>query len=267
MKGRKGFTLIELLVVIAIIAVLAAILFPVFARARKAAQNSTCQSNLSQIGRALKMYLSEWHDCYPTNRPTGGANLAYTVELSTPGQLDAGNQPLRFQYGVNWVEALFPYVEAANKDAASAWLCPAASNKGEKPGGNWNTTSLVSYTFNYNLIEQPEGVVKTAANLMVSRELDRKVNSVLRPANLSMDSSAKPDTAFLGTADNYVTPNVTNPYQHNQGSNLLFADSHVKFYATDMMPKDCTWDATDSQWYNFANTGDGKKDKSIAVSP
>ena len=70
MKGRKGFTLIELLVVIAIVAVLAAILFPVFARARKAAQNATCQSNMSQIGRALKMYLSEWHDAYPAQRNT-----------------------------------------------------------------------------------------------------------------------------------------------------------------------------------------------------
>ena len=56
MKGRRGFTLIELLVVITIIAVLAAILFPVFAKAKDAARTSTCTSNLKQIGNAFKMY-------------------------------------------------------------------------------------------------------------------------------------------------------------------------------------------------------------------
>lgn len=266
MRRRRGFTLIELLVVIAIIAVLAAILFPVFARARKAAQNSTCQSNMSQIGRALKMYLSEWHDTYPTNRLKSGS-FANTVELTPAGLLDSSNQPLRFVYGVNWVEALYPYVESVSKDNSGAWLCPAASNKGEKPGGQWSLTSYVSYTFNYNMIEQPEGIIKTASNLMISREIDRKVNSVLRPTNQSTDSSAKPDTPFLGTIDNYVSPSATNPLQHNAGSNILFADSHVKTYATDMMPKDCQWDSNDSEWYNFANTGDSRRDKTIAVSP
>ena len=67
MKDRRGFTLIELLVVIAIIAILAAILFPVFAKARRNAQTSNCASNMTQIGRAIKMYLSDWEDTYPTN--------------------------------------------------------------------------------------------------------------------------------------------------------------------------------------------------------
>ncbi|HEY3265970.1 MAG TPA: prepilin-type N-terminal cleavage/methylation domain-containing protein [Armatimonadota bacterium] len=56
MKGRKGFTLIELLVVIAIIAILAAILFPVFAKARNRAKQTTCISNLKQLGTAISMY-------------------------------------------------------------------------------------------------------------------------------------------------------------------------------------------------------------------
>ena len=54
-RSRKGFTLIELLVVIAIIAILAAILFPVFARARENARKSNCQSNLKQFGTAFQM--------------------------------------------------------------------------------------------------------------------------------------------------------------------------------------------------------------------
>ena len=55
LASRKGFTLIELLVVIAIIAILAAILFPVFARARENARKSTCQSNLKQLGMGILM--------------------------------------------------------------------------------------------------------------------------------------------------------------------------------------------------------------------
>ncbi len=62
---RKGFTLIELLVVIAIIAILAAILFPVFSRAREKARISSCQSNLKQWALAMKMYVSDWDERYP----------------------------------------------------------------------------------------------------------------------------------------------------------------------------------------------------------
>ena len=65
MTGRKGFTLIELLVVIAIIAILAAILFPVFARAREKARAAQCMSNLKQLGLAIEMYSSDYDDRYP----------------------------------------------------------------------------------------------------------------------------------------------------------------------------------------------------------
>lgn len=63
--ARKGFTLVELLVVISIIAVLAAILFPVFASARGKARQTQCMSNLRQAGMALSMYVSDWDDTYP----------------------------------------------------------------------------------------------------------------------------------------------------------------------------------------------------------
>jgi prepilin-type N-terminal cleavage/methylation domain-containing protein/prepilin-type processing-associated H-X9-DG protein len=65
MRRHSGFTLIELLVVIAIIAILAAILFPVFARAREKARQATCQSNLKQIGLAMEMYATDWEETYP----------------------------------------------------------------------------------------------------------------------------------------------------------------------------------------------------------
>jgi prepilin-type N-terminal cleavage/methylation domain-containing protein len=73
---RKGFTLIELLVVIAIIAILAAILFPVFARAKDAAKRSACLSNMRQIGVAFAMYQSDYDDRLPDRRD---------LKLSLPG--------------------------------------------------------------------------------------------------------------------------------------------------------------------------------------
>jgi prepilin-type N-terminal cleavage/methylation domain-containing protein/prepilin-type processing-associated H-X9-DG protein len=69
-RNRRGFTLIELLVVIAIIAILAAILFPVFAQAREAARKASCQSNLKQIGTAVAMYTQDYDGTYPFVRGT-----------------------------------------------------------------------------------------------------------------------------------------------------------------------------------------------------
>jgi len=70
---RAGFTLIELLVVIAIIAILASILFPVFARARSKARQSACMSNLRQLGTALAMYADDYDEMLPLWSLVGGA--------------------------------------------------------------------------------------------------------------------------------------------------------------------------------------------------
>lgn len=84
LRKRHGFTLIELLVVIAIIAILAAILFPVFARARENARKSTCQSNLKQLGVAFAMYRQDY-DQLGMPRDTGVApNRVYWTNLVSP---------------------------------------------------------------------------------------------------------------------------------------------------------------------------------------
>jgi len=87
---RTGFTLIELLVVIMIIAILAAILFPVFLRAKAAARGRTCASNLGQMGKAFNMYMDDWSAPVP---PGILGYVTWKQEDSPPG----------------WCEKLFPY--------------------------------------------------------------------------------------------------------------------------------------------------------------
>ena len=95
MKNRRGFTLIELLVVIAIIAILAAILFPVFARAREKARTASCQSNLKQVALATIMYSQDYDEymiaCYGADTlPGGGVSYSrrwYYQGDSNPGLL------------------------------------------------------------------------------------------------------------------------------------------------------------------------------------
>ncbi|MBM3498822.1 MAG: DUF1559 domain-containing protein [Armatimonadetes bacterium] len=85
-SASPGFTLIELLVVIAIIAILAAILFPVFARAREKARQAGCLSNVKQLSLAVLMYTQDYDETYPpaVMSPDGGATLYTGFDLALP---------------------------------------------------------------------------------------------------------------------------------------------------------------------------------------
>lgn len=122
LNRRFGFTLIELLVVIAIIAVLAAILFPIFARARQAARRTECASNLHQIGRALSAYASDFNGGFPKTdsqvvplNPWPERLSNYAPDMAAfrcPDDDDPAadpftrkwqwkNEPYRYSYGIN----------------------------------------------------------------------------------------------------------------------------------------------------------------------
>jgi prepilin-type N-terminal cleavage/methylation domain-containing protein/prepilin-type processing-associated H-X9-DG protein len=131
-RNREGFTLIELLVVIAIIAILAAILFPVFARARRAAMKTSCLNNLKQIGTAVNMYNNDWDDRYPL--VTGAGREIETVFRTTYGWTSTYyNLRTQSQTGeCRWFQNLVsPY--AKNK---RIFMCPAVSED-----GTWRTRS------------------------------------------------------------------------------------------------------------------------------
>src|SRR2546421_3197347 len=86
-RTRTGFTLIELLVVIAIIAILAAILFPVFAQAREKARTTSCLSNTKQIGLSIMMYAQDYDETYVNQNWPGGCDQAETGYWTwQPGQ-------------------------------------------------------------------------------------------------------------------------------------------------------------------------------------
>jgi prepilin-type N-terminal cleavage/methylation domain-containing protein len=82
-RGRGGFTLIELLVVIAIIAILAAILFPTFARARENARRTSCVSNLKQIGLAMMQYVQDSEGLYPVDQATARVTFPSLLQIQS----------------------------------------------------------------------------------------------------------------------------------------------------------------------------------------
>lgn len=228
---QRGFTLIELLVVIAIIAILAAILFPVFARARDAARKSGCSSNLKQIGTAMTMYSQDFEDTYPTNRVNPTSAI-------TPNNLL--NQPNGTPGYLNYVDALEAYISrTANKDSASVWKCPAVGQQywptanGVVPNAG---DSRVTYAINFMILEETEGVARNPSSTMMFREIGINGQAYAFANTTNPASTTRPLNIFLTSGSSWgATTRKNNPKLHSDGSHILMMDTSVKLFKNSEM--------------------------------
>ncbi|MFO7946502.1 MAG: DUF1559 domain-containing protein [Armatimonadota bacterium] len=214
---RRGFTLIELLVVIAIIAILAAILFPVFARAREKARQTSCLSNLKQIGLGLMMYATDFDDNLPAY------HFGYIYEPPVPGdtewmQQDAG----RWQLG--WPSCIYPYVKNTQ-----IFLCPSTTynNRG------------VAYGMVRGAIVNGEYLDVTIDPTPLAR--------LKKPAEtLLIGEKRGGNPQYILSGQYYVTR-----ADHNGGANFSFADGHAKWLKMMEGPIGDPWPAPNSSYTSW----------------
>jgi prepilin-type N-terminal cleavage/methylation domain-containing protein/prepilin-type processing-associated H-X9-DG protein len=214
---REGFTLIELLVVIAIIAILAAILFPVFARARENARKATCQSNLKQMGNGFSMYAQDYDGMLP--------------DLMMGRDWGSGTIPPCW----TWYHCLEPYVKNSQ-----VYKCPSMEWNGwigygavkevfGYAGGVNYTASGVDTWAPYPDPETPgygmsmDAMTVPAENILVCDS----TYFVCRRDFWDRTENTKEPTAAL--AAKYNGGYYTVDSRHNGGANALFADGHVKW--------------------------------------
>ncbi len=188
----RGFTLIELLVVIAIISILAAILFPVFARARENARRASCASNLRQLGLAIMQYTQDYDEYYPRSSASG----AYY-----------------------WTWTIWPYIKSSQ-----VFLCPSAPDNPATLDASRTSTDLIRGV-RYCMNNSSFGSAATAAGYPAPQ----KLSTIPRPAELIMlmDSQlyTPSNTSYYCDVDN----NTSTAPRHSEGLNVTFADGHVKW--------------------------------------
>ena len=188
---RRGFTLIELLVVIAIIAILAAILFPVFARAREKARQTSCLSNLKQVGTAMLMYVQDYDEHY-------GQSLSGT----TAGTVAVYHVLLPYMKNVQILQC-----PSKKDEISTAGLNAVLGALGAPPlAAGFNGTS---YIFNTAVWE------------------DGNLTGLVAP--ISDAEIGRPSETFtIGDGNLAQTFNTPIDARHNEMANCAFADGHAK---------------------------------------
>ena len=199
---KRGFTLIELLVVIAIIAILAAILFPVFAKAREKARQSSCLSNLKQFGIAISAYAQDYDEMLPYVNVGGGFMPAYTLPN---GATNSNGYML-------WHVMLYPYVKNSQ-----IYDCPSYSVKwgGAYTGGG--AYGLNSYSDGLAL-----GAINFPAETMFIAEAGGGDSY-----NLDGDTAG---------ANDEMTSTTAGGARHSDGLNNVFIDGHAKWMQATKIP-------------------------------
>jgi prepilin-type N-terminal cleavage/methylation domain-containing protein/prepilin-type processing-associated H-X9-DG protein len=220
---RRGFTLIELLVVIAIIAILAAILFPVFARAREKARQASCQSNLKQIMLAMKQYTSDYDETFPigTTAISAGTQLCPAGPCCTKAWSPNKNATTPGGVANGFIhQRLDPYVKNTQ-----LWLCPSMGSATFNPA-TVDTTSYLSSMVITNRVglcgKKESALTKSESEIIVWQDAIAWA-CVTSCANMWRGiSTGEFNTAGSSTA-------------HGQGGGAMvncgYADGHVKSLA------------------------------------
>lgn len=201
---RRGFTLIELLVVIAIIAILAAILFPVFAKAREKARQSSCLSNLKQIGLGFMQYAQDYDETLPTDWVDPGNNWATHW---------------------SWRAMLTPYIKNTQ-----IFSCPSDSRtySGALAGQCVQGEGGIAASYGDNTMHYA-GAAPTPPGIMYCR-----MGQIALPAQLILagdSSNGSHQISSMSDTLGFVLDAATYPgaYRHNDGANYCFADGHAKW--------------------------------------
>lgn len=249
----RGFTLIELLVVIAIIAVLAAILFPVFARARENARRASCLSNAQQMGLAMMQYVQDYDETYP--------EYFYLLPNGTPssylpdGLIWAGAAGTARIY---WPQLLFPY----HRDFQMFW-CPSSSI------ATASTTGPVApingqYGANDNVLKASAPLKMAAVNSAASTYLFMDAGTIAIDQTYATTSAG--DVFYIPGMGDAGGNCSSIPSTYNGGKNLqdcqsgrhfggvsvAFADGHVKWQKSSVVMQEArnytTNHSTSSAW-------------------